>query len=199
MNKIIIAIILATLVSGLAYNVLDQQAPLKTTLVYPKPKLLDNFELIDHQGQSFTQERLKGKWSIVFFGYTFCPDICPTTMTSLAQVANQLPDAKQLQIIFISVDPERDSIKRLAEYIAFFHPDFIALTATDEILQLFSHNVGAMYLKVATEDSYQMSHSGTLFLIDPEGQRYAIFSKSISGLLDVELITEDLKTIMELN
>ena len=98
--------------------------------------------------------------------------------------------------MFVSVDPERDTPERLAEYIPFYHPDFIALTGDDKQLQQFSLSLGAVYMKIPTEDSYTMSHSSTLFIIDPKGQRYGIFSKSGTGAIDILAITQDLETII---
>ncbi len=95
----------------------------------------------------FSNQQLMEKWSVIFFGYTFCPDICPITMSALAQVANKLsPDVKnQVQFIFVSVDPERDNPAHLAEYILYYHPDFIAISGKNEQLQTFSLSLGAMY------------------------------------------------------
>ncbi|MFT5451525.1 MAG: protein SCO1/2 [Enterobacterales bacterium] len=199
MKILSIILLSAILLAGIFYKFyLPADQTLVTTLVYPKAKLLPNFNLIDHNAKSFTNEQLKNKWSVVFFGFTYCPDVCPTTMAALSQIANKLPPEimSQLQFVFVSVDPERDTAERLAEYIAFYHSDFIALTGGDEQLQQFSLSLGAVYMKVPTEESYTMSHSSRLFIIDPKGQRYGIFSNSDSGAIDVVAITQDLETII---
>ena len=201
--KIISVLILASLLtSGLIFNYFQhKQPPLVTTTIYPIAKLLAEFELLDHHGQLFNNTQLEGKWSIVFFGYTYCPDICPTTLTSLAQVAEKLaPEIlQQLQFIFVSVDPQRDQQNRLAEYIPFFHPDFIAITGKDEQLQKFTLDLGVAYMRVATDDSYMMSHSSTVFLINPKAERYGIFSRNYSGAVDIPLVAQDLDSIIRYN
>ena len=98
--SVIVAVMIA---SAFIYKVYQDQAPeLLTSIVYPKAKQLPSFELTDQRGQPFTNQQLEGKWTVLFFGYTFCPDICPTTMLALSQVANQLaPEIKnQTQFIF---------------------------------------------------------------------------------------------------
>jgi protein SCO1/2 len=199
MKTLSIILLCAVLSGGIFYKFfLTTEQILVTTLVYPKAKLLPNFDLIDHNAKSFTQQQLKGQWSVVFFGFTYCPDVCPTTLAALSQIANKLsPETmSQLQFVLVSVDPERDTPERLAQYIPFYHPDFIALTGGEKQLQQFSLSLGAVYIKVPTEESYTMSHSSTIFIIDPKGQRYGIFSKSNSGAIDVESITQDLETII---
>jgi len=198
--KIIIALFsIGLIIAGIFFNnYLQKPPPLVTTTLYPEAKALPQFELIDHHNQAFNNQQLMGKWSIVFFGYTSCPDVCPTTLAALAQVANSLePDIlNQVQFIFVSVDPERDSVEHLAQYIPFYHTDFIGLTGADEQLQKFSMSLGAVYIKVPADDNYAISHSSTLFIIDPMGRRHGIFSRSTAGAIDVELIAKDLDTIV---
>lgn len=184
------------------YSVFQPQPPAFTSaIIYPKAKVLPEFELTDHQNKSFKKLQLQGKWSVMFFGYTSCPDICPTTMAALTQVANTLPPetVKQLQFVFVSIDPERDSIEQLAEYMPFYHPDFIGITGKIEQLEKIAKSLGAMFIKVPSEDSnYEMSHSGSLFVIDPKGRRHGIFTMT-SGAFNIESITQDLDTIIRFN
>jgi len=198
--KMLSIILLSTvLIGGMIYTFYQPtKQPLITTLVYPKSKLLPDFDLIDHNNIAFSNKQLEGKWSVVFFGFTYCPDICPTTMAALSQVANKLaPETmNQLQFVMVSVDPERDTPERLAQYIPFYHTDFIALTGNEKQLQQFSLSLGAVYMKLPSEDGYTMSHSSTLFIIDPKGQRYGIFSKSGNGAIDVVSMTQDLDNII---
>jgi len=198
--KIILGLIFISLfISGVLFSLhKNETVQLTSTSLYPNPKQLDGFKMIDQNGQTFTNANLEGKWSVLFFGYTFCPDICPTTMLALAQVANKLnsEQLKKVQFVFVSVDPERDTVERLAEYIPFYHPDFIAITGDAEQLEAFSLNLGAMYMKLPSEDSYTMSHSGTLFIINPDGQRYGVFTRSPLGVINIIAVTEDLKKIL---
>lgn len=198
--KIILSILsLSLIIAGIFFNIyLQKPPPLVATTLYPEAKVLPQFELMDHNNQLFNNQQLMGKWSIVFFGYTFCPDVCPTTLAALAQVANSLePEIlNQVQFIFISVDPQRDTLERLAQYVPFYHADFIGVTGTDEQLQKFSMSLGAVYIKVPTDDSYAVSHSSTLFIIDPMGRRHGIFSHATAGAIDVVLMAQDLDTLV---
>jgi len=175
---------------------------LKTTIIYPKPRTLPLFKLVDHKGQPFSNTQLTGKWSVMFFGYTHCPDICPTTLTALAKVAEKLaPDiSEQVQFIFISIDPERDTPDLLADYMSFFRPDFLAATGDEQQLQQLTMSLGAMYMKVPGENSYSMSHSNSLFIINPQGQRHGIIANSTgsqnAGIIDVSSTADDLKTLV---
>jgi len=200
-KKIVIGLIIVLSLIAIALlkpaSTLDTPS-LESTMVYPNPRELIGFELINHQGKPFTKQQFMGIWSIVFFGYTHCPDICPTTMTDLAKVVKKLPAAiqKQIQVVFISVDPARDTQQQLAEYIPFFHPDFIGLTGQEKQLERLSSDLGAMYMKVPTEDSYAMSHSNSVFLIDPKGRRYGILNRTMKGLVNVPSVIKDLESIL---
>ncbi|MCP4273739.1 MAG: SCO family protein [Gammaproteobacteria bacterium] len=175
---------------------------LKTTIIYPKPRTLPQFKLVDHKGQPFSYTQLTGKWSVMFFGYTHCPDICPTTITALAKVAEKLaPEIREhVQFVFISIDPERDTADLLADYMAFFRTDFLAATGDEQQLQQLTMSLGAMYMKVPGENSYSMSHSNSLFIINPQGQRHGIIANNTgsqnTGIIDVSSTADDLNTIV---
>lgn len=199
--KIIIALLSVSLIAGgLVYQYQNQEAPaLVNSTLYPKPKPIPEFQLTDFNNQDFGNDQFLGKWNIIFFGFTYCPDVCPTTMAALSQVANLLDPKllKDLQVIFVSVDPERDTPERLKDYVPYYHPDFIAITGDHEPLLKFSMSVGAMYIKVPEEGSYMMSHSSTLFIIDPQGRRFGIINKSPTGAIDVDLVAKDLANLLE--
>ncbi|MCP4414081.1 MAG: SCO family protein [Gammaproteobacteria bacterium] len=175
---------------------------LKTTFIYPKPRTLPLFKLVDHKGQAFSNTQLTGKWSVMFFGYTHCPDICPTTITALAKVAEKLTPKirKHVQFVFISIDPERDTTDLLADYMAFFRTDFLAATGDEQQLQQLTMSLGAMYMKVPGENSYSMSHSNSLFIINLQGQRHGIIANNTgsqnTGIIDVSSTADDLNTIV---
>lgn len=147
----------------------------------PHVSTLQDFTLTDHNEKTFTKNSLKNKWSFVFFGYTHCPDICPTTLFTLKQINNMLKkhpqSASALQTIFISVDPSRDKAKGLAEYIKYFNKDFIAATGTLDNLTAFSKQFSAAYIKEASDSSgnYLMSHTSSIFLVNPDMQVVASF------------------------
>ncbi|MCG8325990.1 MAG: SCO family protein [Thiotrichales bacterium] len=149
-------------------------------LLWPDPKQLRPFATIDHHDQVFGLQQLQGKWSFLFFGYTHCPDICPLTMTTLNTT---YPDLQQragedLQIVFVSVDPDRDGSAKLREYMTYFNSEFIGLGGTREQVDSLARQIGiAYFLHEADEQgSYLVDHSASVFLIDPKGRLLAVFS-----------------------
>lgn len=149
--------------------------------VYPQPKAIAPFELTGHNGASMGPDDLKGRWSFVFFGYTHCPDVCPTTLSNLSRT-QQLLEAADLdsdnQYVFVSVDPKRDTPERLADYVVHFSKRIIGVTGSEGTLQEFTHEVGVLYdFPEGTEgDRYAVSHSSTLALFDPHGRLHAVFT-----------------------
>lgn len=146
--------------------------------LFETPRDLGAFSLIDHRGQAFTRENLKGTWTLVFWGFTHCPDICPTTMAFLADVVSQLEqtEAEDTQVVMMSVDPARDTQQVLAQYVPYFHSDFVGVTGEfTEILQL-AHRFSAPFRKVTEADgSYQVDHSANVALVNPRGDFHGFF------------------------
>lgn len=152
-----------------------------TGMLWPNPKQLRHFATIDHAGDVFGLDNLRGKWSFLFFGYTHCPDICPQTLAVLNQVHKQLGNARpasDVQIIFVSVDSGRDQSQQLAEYVSYFNQDFIGLGGTPEQVQSLASQIGVLYIigEEAADGGYLVDHSASLFLIDPDGRLIAVFS-----------------------
>lgn len=148
------------------------------TSVLPKARPLESFQLGDQNGNPFGLERLKGKWSWLFFGYTHCPDICPTTLATLQGVAKKLEQGGELddtQFVFVSVDPRRDTPEHLQQYLKYFHPAFIGVTGDAGEIEKLSRQVGVIYLFEGdtSRDDYIVNHTATLLLIDPQGRLYA--------------------------
>jgi len=140
--------------------------------------LLPEFRLHDQNNQVFDRARLQGKWSYVFFGYTHCPDICPTTLVVMRD-AQKIAGGKELgiQYIFVSVDPERDKAATLKSYLPYFHPEFIGATGTQGELMRLSRALGAYYESgEAVGGSYEVHHSAAIFLIGPEARLRALFA-----------------------
>ncbi|GAA6171486.1 SCO family protein [Colwellia sp. KU-HH00111] len=145
-------------------------------LYYQHARDIKPFELIDHNGDPFTKAKLKGKWSLVFFGYTSCPDVCPTTLQNLGYIYDELKvAAHNSQILLVSVDPQRDTQEKLSQYIAYFNAEFIALRAGHDVLFPFARNLGLMYAISGEGEGYLVDHSASLVLINPEGKIAAIF------------------------
>lgn len=183
--KLLLVILVTTLLTLGSFFWLfspPQRSPELQAVLWPEPKPLSAFTLVDQQQQPFTLERLKDKWTFLFFGYTACPDICPTTMTILKTVYELLEQRikaiSTIQVVFISVDSQRDTPKQLAEYVAFFNKKFIGVTGTETEIHGLTRTMGAGYMKqpVGTTGDYQISHTSTIFLIDPDMRLYAGFS-----------------------
>ncbi|TDJ23455.1 MAG: SCO family protein [Gammaproteobacteria bacterium] len=144
-------------------------------------KPLPKFVLEDHFGNGFTNKNLKNQWSFVFFGYTHCPDVCPTTLALLNQVDQVLKKEKGIilpKTIFISVDPERDTIEQLTDYVPYFNPEFIGVTGSMENLQVLTKSLGIAFGNEGDADNvdYEVFHSTRIMLIDPEVRLKALFS-----------------------
>lgn len=151
-------------------------------LLWPNPKQIHTFAAMDQDGRSFGPERLKGKWSFVFFGYTHCPDVCPITLSVLGLVQGALaaedPEGKNVQTLFVTVDPERDSPQRLAEYVRYFNKDFIGLGGTSEQVASLASQLGVAYFRAPAsgDGNYLVDHSASVFLVDPVGRLVGILS-----------------------
>ncbi len=147
-----------------------------------QPSILKPFTLTDHDGKPFTLSQLKGKRTLLFFGYMSCPDICPTTLATLNQVYKKLgtiPGARtDLQVVFVSVDPARDRPEKLAEYVHYFNQRFIGLTASKEAIDKFTRQFSAGYVleEKQADGNYLVSHTSSIFLIDPQANLIATFS-----------------------
>jgi protein SCO1 len=157
------------------------QPPSIAGFVYPEPKAISPFRLTNQDGGSFDLDALKGKWSFVYFGYTYCPDACPTTLAELSRAHKLLADAgldRDTQYVFVSVDSLRDTPRRLAQYVAFFDRKFLGATGTDAALTQFTREVGVAYSfpegKKGT--SYTVDHSSLIALFDPDARLHAVFT-----------------------
>lgn len=138
-----------------------------------EPAFRANFELTDHQGMVQTDEDFAGRWMLVFFGFANCPDVCPTTLAEVAAVMDALgSDAAQVQPLFISIDPERDTPQQLAEFVPAFDANIIGLTGTADQIRRTSETFRVYFEKIeeaASPNGYTMGHSSQLFLFDPQG------------------------------
>ena len=159
----------------------------------PTPaKFEAKFSLIDHTGKPVTQDDYRGRWLLVFFGYTYCPDVCPTTMLTIRAVLRQLgDDSRHMQAIFITVDPERDSIKTIADYVGYFGGNIVGLTGSKTAVRDAAASYRAQFRKVEKDrgpDAYLMEHQASIYLLDRQGKLKTIFvpgsrSDSIVGTL----------------
>lgn len=143
--------------------------------LYPQARALPDFQLVDHNKQPFTPANLIGRWSLVFVGYTYCPDICPTTLAELKGIYPQLqkiPTDSPIQVVLLSVDPNRDTPERLNEYINFFHSDFMAVSGEHAQLFPLVRAMGMMYSMSESSDNpnYLVDHSSSVVVVNPKAQ-----------------------------
>ena len=138
-----------------------------------QPDVGGPFQLVNQDGQAVDQTVLNGKWSLVFFGFTYCPDYCPTTLGMLEATKRALGDrADEVQIVFISIDPERDTPQALKDYLSSdgFPEGVIGLTGTPEQVRAAADAYRAVYQKVGEGDAYTLNHSLTIYLMGPDGR-----------------------------
>lgn len=136
------------------------------------------FQLTDHDGKPVSDETLKGKPFLVFFGFTHCPDICPTTLFEVSEILTRLgPDAGKMNALFVTVDPERDTVEKLKDYLGSFHPQLRGVTGSPEALDKMLKGYRVYYKKIPTTGSdYTMDHTALVYLMDKQGRFVAPFN-----------------------
>lgn len=144
------------------------------------------FTLTDHTGRTVTDADFRGKYLLIYFGYTFCPDVCPTELGTMARAMDLLGrQAEKVQPLFISVDPERDTVAQLKDYVALFHPRLVGLTGTPEQVQETAKAYRIYYKKApqpnGKPDEYLMDHSSFLYLMGPDGRFLGVYPANTSA------------------
>jgi protein SCO1 len=167
---------------------------LQNGLAYPQPRPLPAFTLDGADGQPVDADTLRGRWTLLFIGFTHCPDVCPTTLAQLAAAERQLTRPERARILFVSVDPERDSAARTAEYARHFSPTALAATADHARLQAFTRPLGMVYMQSPLgDDGYTVDHSASVAVIDPSLRLVA----QLRPPLDAALVAADLELLMD--
>lgn len=153
-------------------------------IVFEKPRIFGKVDLIDQDGNPFDSVRLEGKWTIMLFGFTFCPDICPTALADLNRMVSSngenplsAEELADLQIVMVSVDPERDTPEVLNNYVKFFNEDFVGVTGNPHFIRKLAAELNIAYNKVPMEGEgeYTVDHSGNLVIINPRGHYHGFF------------------------
>ena len=185
--KLTVAAVLAfiiVIVAGFVYRIQQPRvmtsAEMKANGLYlfETPRDLGEFELVDHHGQPFTAASLEGQWTLIFFGFTFCPDICPTTMAFLAELVRELEgtEVEDTDVVMFSVDPARDTVEQLSQYVPYFNPDFIGVTGEFLDVHRFATALNTPFRKVPGQDeNYLVDHSANVVLINPKGDYHGFF------------------------
>ncbi|GHA70996.1 SCO family protein [Cognatilysobacter bugurensis] len=207
-NRTTLMILIAALGAGLgllvAQRVFDAppaaaDAPALQAARLLPPRELPAFSLRQSDGTPLVPGELRGHWTVVFLGFTHCPDVCPTTLAQLSQAQKRwetLPESVRPRVLFVSVDPERDTPDRIGEYAHGFHRDTLAATADVPALEQFTRSLSLVFAKVAAgegrpETEYTMDHSATLVLLDPQGRMAGI----VQAPFDPNAVGTDLLTL----
>jgi protein SCO1 len=197
-----IAFIGLALIAGISAALIWRNAAAPAELatgayIHPN-RALPDFSLIDTQGQTFGRAQLLGHWSMMFFGYTNCPDFCPTTLTTLAAFEKRLRINRapvRPQVIFMSVDAKRDTPEQLAKYVPYFDPEFIGLTAASQPdVEAVAAKLGVgVIITPKSDGTYTVDHSGAIFVLNPDGKLAAV----LTGPFTVDALASDFRRIVE--
>ncbi len=193
-NRTVIVVLLVALFAGLGLlasrkffaEPAVQQPALQAVKLFPQPRELPDFALQQSDGTRLMPGELHGHWTVVFIGFTYCPDVCPMTLTQLAQAQRQweaLPESTRPRVLFVSVDPERDTPDRIGEYAHAFHRDTLAATADIPSLEAFTRSLSMVFAKVpppdgAPADQYSIDHSASMAVLDPRGRMAGVITGS---------------------
>jgi len=171
----------AVLGAGLLFAVWrGEQKPEVPGLLWPDPPTLQAFSLTRADGGAFTEANLQGRWTFMFFGFTQCPDVCPSTLAVLKQVKARLEDDPSFrdrgQVLFVSVDPARDTPARIGPYVRYFDEHFEAATGPEDALTALTRQIGVIFARIpGSGDDYTMDHTAAIFLVDPQLRVLSIF------------------------
>jgi protein SCO1/2 len=174
-----------------------QQVQPQQTVPPNTSKIGGPFNLTDQDGKKVTDAKYRGKYLLVYFGYTYCPDLCPTGLQSIAHALDQLgDDAKKVQPLYVTIDPARDTPAKLKEYIASFHPQIVGLTGTAAQIASVAKEYQVYYARgeQVDEHDYIMDHSSLIYLMDPQGNFVTTFPEEVDPTAIVKALHEAWKT-----
>ncbi len=179
----VVGLLVVGLLVGRHYFGPGSQSPSEQAAAVTAPAIGGPFRLVDQNGDTVTEADFKGRFTLVYFGYTFCPDVCPTALNRNAEALNILgKQAEKIVPVFITVDPERDTVAHMKEYAAFFNPRLVALTGSEDQVKAAAKAYRVYYAKVKEEgaaadaDNYLMDHTAITFLMGPDGRFLQHFS-----------------------
>lgn len=185
---IILLVLVGFAAAAICFGVLEKRQPITSVQIdgtfLPQPKAISDFQLVDNAGQSFTKESLKGHWTMMFFGFTNCGMVCPTTMSALnkmySTLATELPPEKMPQVVMVTVDPERDSVARMNEYVTSFNPHFMGARAAMPQIEKLEKELHLVAVKMDVEgqgkDHYTINHSAEILVFNPNAELQALLS-----------------------
>jgi protein SCO1/2 len=175
----VVAVVAIATGTWLSYRLMSPPPALQTATMLPAPAELPEFSLVDHTGRSIGPEVFAGHWSLVLFGFTHCPDICPLTMQALADAKNQLAALDQdplPRIVLVSVDPERDTREIMSQYVGYFGDGNLGITGELDELRKLTNGLGIFFEKTSMDgDDYSVDHSAVVLVMNPNGKFHALF------------------------
>ena len=179
-----LAVFITIIVAGFVHRIslprvlTDTEMQINGLYLMETPRDFGEVSLVDQHGEVFTKERFLGKWTLVFFGFTYCPDICPTTMSFLNDLMGQLDgtEVEDTEVLMVSVDPARDTVAQLAEYMPYFNPEFTGVTGEFLDIHRFATSLNTPFRKVPGQgEDYLVDHSANVVLINPRGDYHGFF------------------------
>ena len=176
-------------------SLLEKKPTLVTGKILARPMEIDQFELIDQNNDAFNNKSLQGGWTVLFFGYTNCPDVCPTTIYKLAEIKNEIKEelpSTDFNTVLVTLDPDRDSTERLYEYIGYFDETMLGVTGTYENIQSFTSSLSVFYQRINKVEGYDFNHTASIFVFDKNGSLFATMSPANT----IGELTEDFYTIL---
>lgn len=201
--RFLLSLLFASLLAACSDNA-DQnntqsfKQPYSQMLVYPKKNPIVDFKLQQHNAVEFNPSSLKGRWNLLFMGYTNCPDVCPNTLTEMHHVYTALPAElqKRFQVIFLSVDPIRDTLEHMAKYIDHFHQDFVGVTGAKSEIDKLVKALGGIYsINSEDEQYYTVDHSARIFIISPKGERFGIVNHEAMKNSSKDVLIKELSSM----
>ncbi|MBV1816329.1 SCO family protein [Pseudomonas viridiflava] len=203
-KTVFILVAFVALIMGLTINrVLSGKGPGDQTalidagvILLPQSRSLPSLSMNDQNGAPVAVDELKGKWTLVFFGYTYCPDICPTTLAQLRDIRTKLPQeaVDNMRVVLVSVDPNRDTPQQLKQYLGYFDPRYIGLTAPVADIQKLASALSIPFIPADTsKPGYTVDHSGNLALIGPDGRQRGF----IRSPLNAQKLVAQLPVLLE--
>ncbi|MGY0218563.1 SCO family protein [Endozoicomonadaceae bacterium StTr2] len=193
------------LVVGLTFYRTIYKPPMSTeqlrqsgTVVFDAARSFETGKLLKHTGEEFDQNDFNGKWSLLYFGYTFCPDICPVSLTKMNQfhklLAEKDPElAEKIKVYMVTVDPQRDTVEQMGQYMPYFNPEFVGLTGEMKYLYNFARQLNVPFSPVAqqSDEFYLVDHSANIFVVNPKGDYHGF----IRPPLDAAKMLNVMKTL----
>ena len=179
----LLVLLVVSVIAAIVLKALTDETDLKAALAdysviwFDTPRLVPDVALVDHNGVDFSIEQFKGQWDLINFGYTFCPDICPTNMADMNITHRMLGEkglVEQISFWMISVDPARDTIDQLALYVPYFNQDFVGLTGDVNNIQTIATALSAVFYQEGSGEGYTVAHSDNYAVIDPNGHFVAL-------------------------